>query len=198
MDSNENYRQTQRDATGAEYSQQQAGSPPPPYDERGTAPRLDQHISYSRKSPVLACILSGMPGLGQVYVGYYQRGFIHAAIFVILITLISSGAGSLEPLFGTSLGFFILYNIIDAGRRAVLYNQAMAGAAQIEMPEDMKMPTGGSLGGGIILTIAGVLLIMYTKFDFDMEWINEWWPLGLVGLGIHLILKSRREKRETS
>ena len=32
------------------------------------------------KSPALAAILSMMPGLGQVYIGYYQRGFVHILV----------------------------------------------------------------------------------------------------------------------
>jgi len=37
-----------------------------------------------RKSPAIAAILSMMPGLGQVYVGYYQRGFVHAVVVASL------------------------------------------------------------------------------------------------------------------
>ena len=37
------------------------------------------------KSPMLAGFLSVMPGLGQVYVGYYQVGFVHAIITFSII-----------------------------------------------------------------------------------------------------------------
>ena len=68
---------------------EQAGAPysaPRPTDspwlkniqDLGVDPRLagDQR----RKSPTLAALLSLMPGLGQVYVGYYQQGFIDIAV----------------------------------------------------------------------------------------------------------------------
>jgi TM2 domain-containing membrane protein YozV len=43
-----------------------------------------------RKSPLFATFLSAMPGLGQVYVGYYQRGFINAVVVGTLIALLTS------------------------------------------------------------------------------------------------------------
>src|SRR6266540_2183744 len=78
------------------------------------------------KSPALAAVLSMMPGLGQVYVGYYQRGFVHAAVIATLITILASGSVErLSPLFGLFMSFFWLYNIIDAARRASLYHDAL-------------------------------------------------------------------------
>ena len=41
-----------------------------------------------RRSPFLATILSFVPGLGQVYVGYYQLGFIHAIVISVILTLL--------------------------------------------------------------------------------------------------------------
>ena len=62
-----------------------------------------------------------MPGLGQVYVGYYQRGFIHVLVAATIITLLANGAAdALIPLLGLFLGFFWLYNMVDAYRRASL------------------------------------------------------------------------------
>ena len=65
----------------------QAAAPRPPADP--PAAPASQYLSIldsRRKSPGLACFLSLMPGLGQVYVGYYQRGFVHAAVVAALIT----------------------------------------------------------------------------------------------------------------
>src|SRR5882724_7219703 len=93
------------------------------------------------KSPAIAALLSMMPGLGQVYVGYYQRGFVHALVIASLISILSSGAvEGLNPLFSLFMAFFWLYNIIDAARRASLYNDALAGNPTIELPQDFKTP----------------------------------------------------------
>src|SRR5438093_2100938 len=101
----------------------------PPYVRATTMAPPQARLRDTRsKSPALAAFLSMMPGLGQVYVGYYQRGFIHAAVIGSLVTILSSGAvEGLHPLFGLFMAFFWLYNVIDAARRASLYNDALAG-----------------------------------------------------------------------
>ncbi len=150
---------------------------------------------FPYKSPLLATVLSFFPGLGQVYVGYYQRGFTHAIIMAVIITALSSGMGNLTPMFALLLAFFWIYNIIDAGRRASLYNQAIDGVNSIEMPKDMKLGEGGSMVGGVLLVAIGTILFLYTRFDVSLDWLEDWWPLGAVALGGHLIYKSLTNKR---
>ncbi|MCP4546328.1 MAG: hypothetical protein GY835_07675 [bacterium] len=156
------------------------------------APRGKQY-----KSQVLASLLSLMPGLGQVYVGYYQRGFTHAALVAVVIMLLASDMGALTPMFGVFLPFFWLYNIIDAGRRAAFYNMALDGGEEVMMPADFAIPTSGSLGGGLLLIGLGLILFLNTRFDMSLDWVAEYWPLFLVGLGIYLVVK-RRQGTETS
>ncbi len=149
-----------------------------------------------RKSPFLACVLSAMPGLGQVYVGYYQRGFINAIVAATIITLLASGrVVSLIPLLGMFLGFFWLYNVIDAGRRASLYNEALAGRTDIELPQDLKTPgLGGSVVGGVCVALFGLVLLLHTRFDMPLDWIDEWWPVALIAFGVYLVYKARQDK----
>ena len=52
---------------------QAAQAPRPPVAQG----RREFYDDPRRKSPVLALVLSLMPGLGQVYVGYYNQGFIN-------------------------------------------------------------------------------------------------------------------------
>ncbi len=160
--------------------------------QQSAAPRWDARP----KSVALAVWLSLMPGLGQIYVGYYQRGFINAVIVAAIITALASGSvRGLEPMLGMFLAFFWLYNMIDAGRRAALYNQALEGAQGVELPQDFKMPEGGgSLLGGVILIVLGILVFLSTKFNVSMAWLEEWWPLAAVALGVHLVWKARRRR----
>ena len=82
-------------------------------------PERAQMFDARRKSPAVAAILSVCPGLGQVYVGFYTRGFTHAiTVGAIMALLVSGAVRRFEPLFVFFLVFFWLYNIIDAGRRA--------------------------------------------------------------------------------
>lgn len=187
-------------------AQQTAEATAPHYEPR-PQPAPPQHQPHApvqpylagdprQKSPFLAGILSMMPGLGQVYVGYYQRGFIHALVVAALIALLASQAlDALIPLGAIFLGFFWLYNIIDAGRRASLYNQALAGVADIDLPQDFKAPGfRGSVVGGLAIAAAGVILLLNTRFDVSLAWLEEWWPAGLVLFGAYLVWKAWQDR----
>jgi hypothetical protein len=139
---------------------------------------------------LLAFFLSAMPGLGQIYIGYYVRGFVHVAVVAVAIGIIASGALGmrLEPVLGLFIPFFILYNMIDAGRRAALYNRAIRGGQAIEMPEDFKLPSlGGSIAGGTILVAISVIALSNTVFGYPLDWIDDWWPVAPLLLGAWLI-----------
>ncbi len=154
------------------------------------------------KSPALAAILSMMPGLGQVYVGYYQRGFIHAIVVASLITLLASGGGGvgvLIPLIALFMAFFWLYNIIDAARRASLYNQVLAGNPSIEMPHDFEMPSmRGSIAGGVAMLVIGFILLLNTRFGVSLEWVEYWWPVAPMIFGGFLLYRAIRDRQSSS
>ncbi len=149
-----------------------------------------------RKNPALAGILSAMPGLGQIYVGYYPRGFAHIVVVASIITSLANDVlRGLEPLLGLFLAFFWLYNIIDAFRRAGLYNQVLAGGETPALPEDFKMPSmGGSVFGGIVLMAAGFLMLMHTRFQMPLDFIREWWPLLPMGFGAFLLVRAMQDR----
>lgn len=156
-----------------------------------------------RKSPALATIMSLMPGLGQIYVGYYQQGFINILVVAGIITFLSNGGSiglaAVEPLLGLFLAFFWLYNLVDAGRRASFYNQALAGLEKTTLPEDLRLPSGsGSLAGGVALIVLGLIVFSNTMYGISLEWLERWWPLGLVAGGAYLIYCSLRDRRRRS
>jgi hypothetical protein len=162
------------------------------------APQVTARIDDPRrKSPPLACILSAMPGLGQIYVGYYQRGFIHALIIagMFFILNVLGERSALFPPTMIFLFFFWFYNIIDAGRRASLYNQLLLGTETVELPEDIRMPgVRGSIFGGLILIIAGGIILSHTAYGLSLDWIEDWWPVGLFLIGGYLIVKGVQER----
>ncbi len=179
---------------------QAAGTPaptPPAY-----LPATDLRRGYYRedpryKSPALATILSLMPGLGQIYVGYYQQGFINILVVASLIALLNRGAGHLEPLFGLFLAFYWLYNLVDAARRATFYNQALAGLGPTEMPEGMKMPDRrGALLGGILMIVVGAGAFAHIQFGMSLQWMERWWPLALILVGGYLIYQSASARKK--
>jgi hypothetical protein len=159
--------------------------------------RRDFFDDPRRKSPVLALVLSLMPGVGQIYVGYYQQGFINAIVVASIIALLSSNnLHGAEPLFGVFLAFYWLYNIVDAWRRATFYNNALAGIGPATLPQDFAVTTGrGTLAGGVALVIVGLIALSNTVFHLPLYWLNDWWPLGLIAVGAWLIYPTFAAKR---
>lgn len=161
-----------------------------------TGPR---HAGYAadprRKHPLLAVALSVMPGLGQIYVGYYQQGItlviIAGALLTVSTNSYSFGVREFQPLLVMATMFTWLYSCVDAGRRASLYNQALSGLRPMDLPENQQTPEWrGSLVGGACLAVFGLVLFFHTMFGMPMEWVTRWWPLALVLVGVWLVYAS--------
>ena len=165
----------------------------------GSAPHGATRLQH--KSPALACLLSVMPGIGQIYVGYYKLGFIHNVVFGTTIALLASGAfWTLTPGLGIFLSFFFIYNIVDAGRRATLYNLAVDGVEGIDLPSmNVSLPSfGGSLAGGAALMAVGAILLSNTLFGVSLDWIESWWPVAPIVVGVWLFVKAIQERRSAA
>lgn len=175
-----------------------AAPPPPPPPAQAAQPPNYVPGDPRQKSPFLAGLLSFVPGLGQIYVGYYQRGFIHAIVIALLITLLASDVlDALTPLAAIFMAFFWLYNVIDASRRATLYNQALAGIGDVELPEDWKVAGfRGSIVGGLLIAAFGFVLLMETAWDMSLRWLEEWWPVGIIAFGLYLVWKAIDDRRK--
>ncbi len=176
-------------------SPQFGSAPPPPRPAPSTAPA--PYLDARRKSPALAGWLSAIfPGLGQIYIGYYQRGITFALLSGTIITALASELfKEMDPMLGIGIGFTYLLSIIDANRLAHLYNQVIQGMPGVQLPDKFTLPQErGSLVGGVILIVLGGLMLLNRLFDFSLEWIADWWPLGVVALGVWLIVKARQTR----
>jgi hypothetical protein len=145
------------------------------------------------KSPVMATVMSLIPGLGQIYVGYYQQGFINIIVIAGLITLLASDGirDELKPFLAIFMVFYWFFNLVDANRKSIFYNQALAGLGALEMPEWEKLPgSRGSLLGGLAIIVLGAIALSHTVFGMPLEWIERWWPLALILLGAVLLYQS--------
>lgn len=177
-------------AAGAAYDASQGGRAEPAARPAAPPARRDFFDDPRRKSPILALVLSAMPGLGQVYVGYYQQGFTNVLVVASVIALLnfsvlSDGAAAF---FGLFLAFYWLFNMVDAWRRAVFYNNALAGIAPGTLPSDFPAVSGrGSLAGGLALVILGVVLLSNTLFGMSLDWLEQWWPVAFIAVGVWLI-----------
>ena len=180
---------------------QQAALPPPAvgYGLPGAAAGRVQGLQH--KSPFIACVLSLMPGVGQIYVGYYKLGFIHNVVFASAIMLLTTRLPDpMYPLLSIFLAFFFIYNIVDAGRRAIYYNLALDGVEGIELPSmQLGVPSfGGSFAGGLAMIGLGVILLANTRFGISLAWIEEWWPAAPILLGVYLLTKAIQERKNAT
>ena len=151
-----------------------------------------------RKSPMLAVVLSLMPGLGQIYVGFYLQGFINIIVVASIIAAMTRGVPNfIYPLLGLFLAFYWLYNLVDAGRRAAFYNQALDGMTDAPIPAEFKPLTEkGSMVGGAALVLLGVFFLAHTRFGLPLEWLERWWPMALVLAGVFLLFQSWHSRKE--
>ena len=156
-------------------------------------PSQKQLFDPRRKSPLLAAMLAVIPGVGQLYIGYYMRGI---ATFVVAVMMGALVGGPLVPISVMSAIFIWVFNVIDAGRMAALYNHAAAGSDVIEMPEDFKLPAiGGSILGGVALLLFGSIALSNTAFDYSLQWLEDWWPAFPLALGIYLFTRGVMDVR---
>ncbi|HVN21735.1 MAG TPA: DUF5668 domain-containing protein [Dongiaceae bacterium] len=151
-------------------------------------------------NPAVAGILAGFfPfGVGAVYCSQYAKGLAHLVIMVLLIIGQSSDVPAYMHVFlGLGIGFFYVYQIIDAVRtaRAVQlgepapdpfglasmfgYNPASAVPGE---KSETKVPVAA-----VVLIGLGVLFLINTAFDFSL---HRYWPLILVVLGVYLFAKN--------
>ncbi len=187
-DMNDNY--------GAQGAQTQGGQPYGAPPQGATTPGyVPGNWDRPRRSPALATILSMMPGLGQIYLGYYQQGFTNMAIFAGCITALSSNRlEGIEPFIAVGMAFFFMYNMIDANRRAHHLNRVAAGLSPEQFPDEFPLPKPrSSMFGGVIMIAIGMLIILDLNFDVPLDWIEDWWPLALVLIGVRMVWQAKRK-----
>jgi hypothetical protein len=170
----------------------------------------------SGPNPTVAGMLAGIfpIGVGAVYCSQYTKGLAHLVIMVMLIIGETSDVPwYMHMVLGIGIGFFWIYQIIDAARTA----------RAIQMGEPVPDPFGlvsmfgggssgptssfGSAGAGIgagagagvprgeatkipvaaaVLIGLGVLFLINTAFDFSL---HRYWPLILIVFGVYLFAK---------
>ncbi len=161
----------------------------PPMGGAGAVPRPPVNAG---PNPTVAGILGAIPlGLGAVYCGQYAKGLAHLGIVVLAIVGLSSDLPwQADTALGIFLGFFWVYQIIDAIRtaRAIQAGEPIPdpfGLASTfgtgEKIETTKVPAAAAILIGL-----GVLFLVNTVFDFSL---HRFWPIILIVLGVWLFAK---------
>jgi TM2 domain-containing membrane protein YozV len=151
-------------------------------------------IIRSGPSPGLAAVLSVFfPfGVGQVYNGQYAKGLAHLLVFAGLVWGASEARGGFDALFGISIAFFYVYQIVDAVRSAHAIQRGEPA------PDPFGLARTFSAGnvspsqipvGAVILIGIGVLFLLNTMGLFEFHWIGRLWPVVLIVIGVWLFIK---------
>lgn len=165
----------------------QTGSPyTSPY---GAPPPSGPYVPGTRggPSPGLAFVLGFIPGVGAIYNGQYAKGLVHAVVFGLFISLLSSGrAGNYQPLVGILLSIWIFYMAFEAYHTA---RKRRDGLPIEELSSLMQMPNGaGKLPiGPIVLIGLGVLFLMDTLHLLAFDEVLRYWPVGLILGGVYML-----------
>jgi len=152
------------------------------------APKPDEE-----KSAVLAGLMAFLPGAGHLYVGALQRGLFFLGAFIALIFAMNSyELRELHPLFGVTMPFLLVYNVVDAVRSARAVNRAIAlgqPAPEFDVPFFGKESGRSPRFSGYILLTIGIFLLGVTRFEWDLDWLIDWWPVALIVVGVRMITR---------
>jgi hypothetical protein len=145
------------------------------------------------KSPLLALLLAGFPGIGHVYNGLYGRGLTFFLICAGLLRLTNHGDGAL---FGFVLAFFWLFNMLDSYRQAVLINYGYSRDLGLsDLPARAPIAQGGVVAG-VVLFAVGTVALLETTFNLDISFLIDFWPVGLMLAGAWMVTAAIRQRRK--
>src|SRR5437763_2662087 len=183
-----------------------AGTVPPqaPYQQvvdQGAGMRVPPG-SGSGPNPALAGILGAIPfGVGAIYNGQYTKGLVHLGIFVALVVALSSNlADYWYIILGIGMGFFVIYQILDAihTARAIQSGRPAPdpfGLTTAFSPCDRQASRGqprdfarGVPTGAVVLIALGVLFLLH-NLGFWFLRADVLGPLVLIGLGVWLLAR---------
>ena len=137
-------------------------------------------------SPGLAFLLGLIPGVGAIYNGQYAKGLVHAIVFGLLVSIVSSdSAGMLAPLFGILIAVWIFYMAREAYHTA---NKRRLGERVEEFSSLVDVRGSSRFPAGAILLIGlGILFLLDTTDVISFDRLARYWPVLLILLGVYML-----------
>jgi TM2 domain-containing membrane protein YozV len=178
-----------RSAQGSVYCEEHVPAATAAAPPRAAAPvHTPPPVADPSVSPGLAFALGLIvPGVGAIYNGQYAKGLVHAVIFGLLVSIISSGsAHGMEPLFGVLIAAWVFYMAVEAYHTA---QKRRGGEAVDEFSSLINLHTRGSRfpAGAVVLIGLGVLLLLNTTDIIPLERVLRYWPVLLILLGVYML-----------
>ena len=139
----------------------------------------------SGNSPAVAFLLGMIPGVGAIYNGQYAKGLVHAVVFGLLVTAITSNTlRGFDALLGILIGVFVFYMALEA------YHTARKRESGEHVEEFSSLAVAGDAGfptGAVVLIGLGFLLLLNTLDLISMEAVLRFWPVGLIAIGFYML-----------
>ncbi|MBO0910990.1 MAG: B-box zinc finger protein [Acidobacteria bacterium] len=180
----------------------------PYFEPRPYQPGVFPPAPSAGPNPGLAGLLGSMGiGVGAVYNGQYAKGLAHLGIFVFVIVALSSDLpAGFKAALGIFLGFFWIYQIVDAvsTAKAIQAHQTPPDPFGLEAlfspggpsPQPAKsdvsasripdVSASGIPTGALVLIALGILFLLHNLWFLRVDVL---WPLVLIGIGIWLLAK---------
>ena len=155
-----------------------------PYFQPAPPPSM---LDAASTSPVLAFLLGWIPGVGAIYNGQYMKGLVHAIIFGLMITLISSSEGSgAQPLFGITLAVFTIYMPFEAFHTARKRRMGFPVDEWSSLVARNRY-TSRTPVGPVVLILLGVLFLLDTLRIIEFRELARYWPVLLIVVGAFML-----------
>lgn len=144
----------------------------------------------TQTSPLAALLLGTIPGVGAIYNGQYAKGMIHAVIFGLLITIVSSGSPALAPLVGILIGVWWFYMLLEAYHTARKRREGLP-VDEFSSILNLGSNRSGFPMGAVLLIGLGMLLLLDTTGLIPLERLIRYWPVALILLGVYMLYGRR-------
>jgi Domain of unknown function (DUF5668) len=166
------------------YSAPSYSTPPvhSPYTATAAAAMPDESVH-----PVLALLLGFVPGVGAIYNGQYAKGLVHAVVFALLVSAVSTGHNpGMEAFIGIMIAAWVFYMVFEAYHTARKRRYGVA-VEEFSGQFDFRAGNGRFPAGAILLIGLGFILLLDTTDIISIDEFGKYWPLGLILLGVYLL-----------
>ena len=157
-----------------------ATAPPPPIS-------MPYRPAPGGPSPGLAAFLGFIPGVGAIYNGQYAKGLVHAVVFGLVISILSSmGHDSAIPVLVMFLIGWVFYMVFEAYHTA---RKRLMGEPLDEFSSLINARSGAGRfpTGAVALIVLGVILLLNTLDILEFRYIARYWPVVLILAGLYLL-----------
>jgi len=142
-----------------------------------------------------AAALGIIPGLGAVYNGEYVKALIHVMVFAAIISLIERSPGIFVPLLVAWI-FYMPFEAYQTAKAKALQAASAAPGGAAGISPGAMAATGAvrrETIGPILLIVIGTLVLLDQWNLVNLDRVLDFWPLGLIALGVWLLVKQKQE-----